>query len=116
MKNVNSPRYNGFCPNKVIGIAPATGDKGVVLSYKTAKYQVFRFFKYKCGELCFLLNIKNLFMHQMIFNSNLNFQNKPAKCIVKTTIKAGPRRALNSVSRFVRFNKYRKDLKMVSNY
>merc|ERR1711872_1025524 len=72
LKNVNSPRYNGFCPNKVVGIAPATGDKGIVLTYK------------------------------------------PAKCIVKTTIKAGPRRALNSVSRFVRFNKYRKDLKMMA--
>ncbi|KAG7171840.1 60S ribosomal protein L28-like [Homarus americanus] len=37
--------------------------------------------------------------------------NKPGKNLVKTTIKAGPRRALNSIRRFIKFNHYRKDLK-----
>merc|ERR1711915_527574 len=75
LKNVNSPRYNGLCRRKVIGIEPASGGKGIVLSHKTAKYQ-----------------------------------SKPAKNVVKTTIKAGPRRALNSTRRFIRYNSYRKDL------
>ncbi|TOF85708.1 hypothetical protein CGJ15_25720, partial [Vibrio parahaemolyticus] len=79
LKNVNSARYNGLCKKKVIGIEPAPGGKGIVLSFKTAKYQ-----------------------------------NKPAKNMVKTTIKAGPRRALNSIRRFIRYNHYRKDLKMAS--
>ncbi|XP_076041771.1 ribosomal protein L28 [Oratosquilla oratoria] len=79
LKNVNSIRFNGFCQKKVIGIEPASQGKGIVLSYKTAKYQ-----------------------------------NKPAKFMIKTTIHAGPRRALNSVRRFIRFNRYRKDLKMAA--
>ncbi|XP_042889600.1 60S ribosomal protein L28-like [Penaeus japonicus] len=41
-------------------------------------------------------------------------KNKPAKNIVKTTIKSGPRRALNSIRRFIRFNHYRGDLKMAA--
>ncbi|XP_042216381.1 60S ribosomal protein L28-like [Homarus americanus] len=76
LKNVNSPRYNGICKKKVIGIEPAAGGKGIILSHKTSKYQ-----------------------------------NKPGKNLVKTTIKAGPRRALNSIRRFIKFNHYRKDLK-----
>ncbi|MBO1764987.1 60S ribosomal protein L28-like [Eriocheir sinensis] len=79
LKNVNSPRYNGLCRRKVIGIEPASGGKGIILSHKTAKYQ-----------------------------------NKPVKNVVKTTIKAGPRRALNSIRRFIRHNSYRKDLKMAA--
>merc|ERR1711874_417255 len=59
LKNVNSARYNGFCPKKVVGITAAEGGKGIVLAYKTKKYQ-----------------------------------NKPGKNLTKTTIKAGPRRAL----------------------
>merc|ERR1711913_4272 len=39
LRNVNSQRYNGFCGKKVIGIEPAEGGKGIVLAYKTAKYQ-----------------------------------------------------------------------------
>lgn len=79
LKNVNSPRYNGLCRRKVIGIEPASGGKGIIISHKTAKYQ-----------------------------------NKPAKNLVKTTVKAGPRRALNSIRRFIRHNSYRKDLKMAA--
>merc|ERR1711862_61528 len=79
LKNVNSARYNGFCPKKVLGVEPAEGGKGIVLAYKTSKYQ-----------------------------------NKPGKNMVKTTIKAGPRRALNSVRKFVKANRYRKDLKMAA--
>jgi len=40
--------------------------------------------------------------------------NKPAKSMVRTTLKHGPRKSLNSVRRFVRCNKYRKDLKMAA--
>ncbi|KAG0711982.1 60S ribosomal protein L28 [Chionoecetes opilio] len=79
LKNVNSPRYNGLCRRKVIGIEPASGGKGIILSHKTARYQ-----------------------------------NKPVKNLVKTPIKAGPRRALNSIRRFIRHNSYRKDLKMAA--
>ncbi|XP_071512860.1 large ribosomal subunit protein eL28 [Panulirus ornatus] len=79
LKNVNSPRYNGWCKKKVIGIEPAADNKGIILSHKTSKYQC-----------------------------------KPAKNLVKTTIKAGPRRALNSIRRFIRYNRYRKDLKMAA--
>merc|ERR1712029_116730 len=79
LKNVNSQRYNGFCAKKVIGVEPAEGGKGIVLAYKTSKYQ-----------------------------------NKPGKNMIKTTIKAGPRRVLNSVRKFVKANRYRKDLKMAA--
>ncbi|XP_045119696.1 60S ribosomal protein L28-like [Portunus trituberculatus] len=44
----------------------------------------------------------------------LSPQNKPVKNLVKTTVKAGPRRALNSIRRFIRHNSYRKDLKMAA--
>merc|ERR1711973_272362 len=66
LKNVHSPRYNGVCRERVLGISPASDNKGVVLTYKTRK----------------------------------------------TVIKAGPRKALNSIRRFIRFNHYRGDLKM----
>ncbi|MEJ1821295.1 60S ribosomal protein L28, partial [Escherichia coli] len=39
LKNVNSPRYNGLIHNKMLGIEPAPGGKGIVLSFKARKYQ-----------------------------------------------------------------------------
>merc|ERR1712215_661530 len=75
LMNVNSLRYNGFCPKKVIGIS-AKGKKGIELTYKTAKHQ-----------------------------------NKPGKNLIKTTIEYGPRRAHDSIRKFINDNKYRKDLK-----
>lgn len=44
LKNVNSPRYNGMCKKKVLGIEPALDNKGIILSHKTSKYQVVWFF------------------------------------------------------------------------
>ncbi|XP_064091127.1 large ribosomal subunit protein eL28-like [Macrobrachium nipponense] len=79
LKNVNSPRYNGLIHNKMLGIEPAPGGKGVVLSFKARKYQT-----------------------------------KPSKNLIKTTIKSGPRRALHSIRKFIKGNRYRKDLKMAA--
>merc|ERR1711972_437705 len=79
LKNVHSPRYNGVCRERILGISPASDNKGVVLTYKTRKYK-----------------------------------NKPGKNTRKTVIKAGPRKALNSIRRFIRFNHYRGDLKMAA--
>ncbi|KAK7084044.1 60S ribosomal protein L28 [Halocaridina rubra] len=76
LKNVNSLRYNGFCRRKVLGVDPAPGGKGVVLTYKVPKYK-----------------------------------RKPAKSLIRTQLKGGPRRALNSIRRFVKNGNYRKDLK-----
>merc|ERR1712212_929166 len=79
LKNVHSPRYNGFCRERILGIAPASDNKGIVLTYKTRKHK-----------------------------------NKPGKNLKKSVIKSGPRRALNSIRRFIRFNHYRGDLKMAA--
>uniref|UniRef100_T1IUQ7 Large ribosomal subunit protein eL28 n=1 Tax=Strigamia maritima TaxID=126957 RepID=T1IUQ7_STRMM len=50
----------------------------------------------------------------VLVNKKLTNVNKPVKSHVRTVLKHGPRKSLHSIRKFVKYNKYRKDLKMAA--
>ncbi|KAG8297591.1 60S ribosomal protein L28 [Homalodisca vitripennis] len=108
--NIASFRYNGLVHKKSIGIEgpPEKGGKGFVAVYKRAKAVKSYYpleYAVLCGSVEWSTGSSGV---RMTFP--IETMHKPAKCTVKRSFKAAPRRSLHKLKRLIMANKYRTDL------